>query len=158
MAFKSIDQQVKSILYPPIPEDIKKGFYDLGYNDDEINKQFDYHKNELVDPDEPRDILDDDVFRYMRDHLKDGLILPYKKSFTPTEKTIWDDPKHPLYGIAPSEQNEKFLNEAISEIARKTQSPAHWRFYGGASGGGTRLDAIKKLNQYKKALKYIKGK
>ena len=80
-----------------------------------------------------------------------------QKAFTPTDKIIWDDPKHPLYGIAPSEQNEEFLNEAIKEIAQKTQSPAHWRFYNGASGGGTRLDAIKKMNRYKKALEYIKN-
>lgn len=77
--------------------------------------------------------------------------------FTPTKETIWNDPKHPLYGIAPSEQNEDFLNSAISEIARKTQSPAHWRFYGGPQSGGTRLDAIKKLKQYRKALEYIRN-
>lgn len=91
--------------------------------------------------------------------VKDALgKLPKNNSgFTPTKETIWNDPKHPLYGIGPEEQNIEYLQSAIDEIGRKTQSPAHWRFYGGPQGGGTRLDAIKKANQYKKALAYIKS-
>lgn len=140
-----------------IPDDIKKGFYDLGYNDEDINNQFGYHKKELADPDDPREITDEQVYGYMRDHLHDNGILPKKQGFTPTKETIWNDTKHPLYGIAPSEQNEEFLSSAIDELAKKTQSPAHWKFYGGPQGGGTRLDAIKKLNQYKKAREYIRN-
>ena len=91
------------------------------------------------------------------DQVKQEMAEAAKQGFTPTKETIWDDPKHPLYGIAPSEQNEDFLSSAIDELTRKTQTPAHWRFYGGPQGGGTRLDAIKKLNQYKKAREYIKN-
>lgn len=140
-----------------VPDDIKKGFYDLGYDDNDINDQFGYHKKELIDPDDPREITDEQVYGYMRDHLHDNGILPKKRGFTPTKETIWNDPKHPLYGIGPEEQNIEYLQSAIDEIGRKTQSPAHWRFYGGPSSGGTRLDAIKKANQYKKALAYIKS-
>ena len=157
MAYKNPLDLAESLQRRTHPNDIVKGFKDLGYNDEDIDKQFDFHRHELEDPDDPQDIADDQVWGYMRDHLHDNLILPKKQGFTPTKETIWDDPKHPLYGIGPEEQNEEFLNSAISEIARKTQSPAHWRFYGGPQGGGTRLDAIKKMNRYKKALEYIKN-
>ena len=77
-------------------------------------------------------------------------------SFKPTKETIWNDPKHALYGISPSEQNEKFLTDAIAEIERNTQSPAHFKFYAGGSGG-TMGDAQKQLARYKKALEYIRS-
>lgn len=91
------------------------------------------------------------------DQVKQEMAETAKQGFTPTKETIWNDPKHPLYGIGPEEQNIEYLQSAIDEIGRKTQSPAHWRFYGGPQGGGTRLDAIKKANRYKKALEYIKS-
>lgn len=76
--------------------------------------------------------------------------------FQPTKETIWNDPKHPLYGIAPSDQNVDFLKSAISELTRNTQSPAHFKFYARGSGG-TMAQAKKQLEQYKKALKYIEN-
>lgn len=79
-----------------------------------------------------------------------------KQGFQPTKETIWNDPKHALYGISPSEQNEKFLTDAIAEIERNTQSPAHFKFYAGGSGG-TMGDAQKQLARYKKALEYIRS-
>lgn len=97
----------------------------------------------------------DKIYKSPLDQIND--IQEEQPIFTPTKETIWNDPNHPLYGIAPSEQNVEFLQEAVNEIARKTQSPTHWRFYGGNQGGGTRLDAIKKMNQYKKAIAYIKN-
>ena len=62
-----------------VPDDIKKGFYDLGYDDNDINDQFGYHKKELIDPDDPREITDEQVYGYMRDHLHDNGILPKNK-------------------------------------------------------------------------------
>ena len=82
-------------------------------------------------------------------------VLAERPQFQPTKETIWDNPKHPLYSIAPNEQNEDFLNSAIAELERNTKSPEHWEAYSGANGGGTREEAIKKLTQYKKALKFI---
>ena len=76
--------------------------------------------------------------------------------FQPTKETIWNDPKHPLYGIGPSEQNVEFLKSAISELTRNTQSPAHFKFYAGGSGG-TMGQARKQLERYKKALEYIEN-
>lgn len=76
--------------------------------------------------------------------------------FQPTKETIWDDPKHALYGIAPSEQNTDFLKSAIAEITRNTQSPAHFKHYAGNSGG-TMAEARKQLERYKKALNYIEN-
>ena len=78
------------------------------------------------------------------------------KQFQPTKETIWNDPKHPLYGIPPSNQNEKFLKMAIEEMERDLQSPAHFKFY--TSGSGATMGGMRKaLNQYKKALKYIQN-
>lgn len=75
-------------------------------------------------------------------------------AFQPTKETIWDDVKHPLYSIAPSEQNVEFLDSAINEMQRNLQSPAHFKFYG---AGGTMADARKKLARYIKARDYIKN-
>lgn len=106
-----------------------------------------FGKGQRLDPEKQK--------RY--DQVKQEMSVVAKGGFTPTKETIWNDPKHPLYGIGPDEQNVEYLQSAIDEIARKTQSPAHWRFYGGSQGGDTRLDAIKKANRYKKALAYIKS-
>lgn len=78
-----------------------------------------------------------------------------KRKWQPLKETIWNDPNHPLYGIGPDEQNEEYLNSAIKEIERNTQSPAHFKFYAGGSGG-TMAESRKKLKQYQKALKFIK--
>lgn len=48
-----------TIKTPIIPDDIRYGFYDLGYNDEDIAKQFTYHKEVLTDPDDPREIEDE---------------------------------------------------------------------------------------------------
>lgn len=45
-----------------------------------------------------------------------------EKVFKPTEKTIWDDMEHPLYGIPPSEQNENYLSEAIQEMEKYSRN------------------------------------
>ena len=141
------------------PQDIVDGFRKLGYDDSDIDKQFEFHQQDLGDGNEPgmndmgEPITDDQVYRYMRSHLKDGGILP---KFRPTKETIWNDPKHPLYGIAPSDQNVDFLKSAISELTRNTQSPAHFKFYARGSGG-TMGQAKKQLEQYKKALDYIEN-
>lgn len=61
------------------PEDIVRGFKALGYNDDDINKQFDFHRQNLIDPDFPREITDDQVYDYIRDHLENNGILPKRR-------------------------------------------------------------------------------
>ena len=151
--FKSPVDQANSMAKRVHPQDIVDGFRKLGYDDSDIDKQFEFHKQDLVDPDDPREYSDNEVYRYMRSHLEDGGILP---KFRPTKETIWNDPKHPLYGIGPSEQNVEFLKSAISELTRNTQSPAHFKFYAGGSGG-TMGQAKKQLERYKKALDYIEN-
>lgn len=91
--------------------------------------------------------------------FKDGIAAAeamQPKKWQPLKETIWDDPSHPLYGIAPSDQNVDFLKSAIAEITRNTQSPAHFKFYAGDSGG-TMGQAKKQLERYKKALNYIEN-
>ena len=64
------------------PEDIIKGFTDLGYDIPDIDKQFEFHKSDLNEGNEPglndkgEPITDEDVYGYMRSHLEDGGILP----------------------------------------------------------------------------------
>lgn len=157
--FKSPVEQANTMVKRVHPQDIVEGFKKLGYNDVDIDRQFDFHQQDLGDGNEPglndvgEPITDEQVYRYMRSHLEDGGILP---KFQPTKETIWNDPKHPLYGIGPSEQNPEFLKSAIAELTRNLQSPAHFKFYAGNSGG-TMAQAKKQLAQYKKALDYIKN-
>lgn len=81
-----------------------------------------------------------------------------EKVFKPTEKTIWDDMEHPLYGIPPSEQNENYLSEAIQEMEKYSRN---WntmsrRDKSNISPGGKKYLEMN-LNRYKKALEYIKN-
>ena len=103
---------------------------------------------------------DDNTLEQIRNELlnQEGFDLEILEDdgFAPTKETIWNDPKHPLYSIAPSEQNEEFLGSAIKELERNLQSPAHFKFYTKGSGG-TMADARKQLARYKRALDYIRG-
>ena len=81
-----------------------------------------------------------------------------KYEFTPTKQTIWNDKSHPLYGIAPSEQNEDYLKSAISEMTRysdrwSTMSKSERNEI--SPNGKAALD--KQIKQYSKALEYIKS-
>ena len=94
------------------------------------------------------------------DKLKNGNILDIneEKVFKPTEKTIWDDMEHPLYGIPPSEQNENYLSEAIQEMEKYSRN---WntmprRDKSNISPEGKKYLEMN-LNRYKKALEYIKN-
>lgn len=58
------------------PEDIVRGYTDLGYDAPDIDSEFEIHKKDLVDPDDPREYSDNEVYDYMRQHLKDKSILP----------------------------------------------------------------------------------
>lgn len=60
------------------PDDIVKGYTDLGYDASIVDSEFDAHKKDLIDPDDPREYSDDEVYEYMRQHLKDGGIKPFK--------------------------------------------------------------------------------
>ena len=92
-----------------------------------------------------------DVFKSPVDQAS---ALAQKRKFTPTNITLWENPKHPLYSISPDQQNPEFLGSAIKELERNLQSPAHFKFYAGGSGG-TMADSRKQLARYKKALKFI---
>lgn len=81
-----------------------------------------------------------------------------KYGFTPTKQTIWNDKNHPLYGIAPSEQDEDYLNSAIAEMSRYSNrwSTMSKREKNEISPNGkAALD--KRIKQYSKALDYIKS-
>lgn len=80
--------------------------------------------------------------------------MQQKRQFKPTNITLWDNPKHPLYSISPDQQNREFLNSAIGELQRNLQSPAHFKFYASGSGG-TMADSRKQLRRYQNALKFI---
>lgn len=100
------------------PEDIIKGFTDLGYNDEEIDNQFDFHKKDLGDGNAPglndrgQPITDDQVYEYMRSHLKDKTILPnVNESISHFEKR--------LGGRMPTE--EEYQNWIKPKIANRVK-------------------------------------
>lgn len=77
------------------PKEVLDAYYKLGYNDKDIDKHFKEHKEDLDDPDDPREISDKEVYRYMLSHAQDNLIYPkyqrtkeYLKDFGYTDDQI----------------------------------------------------------------------
>lgn len=78
---QGIVDMIKNTDNVKIPDDIADGFYELGYNDEDIQNQYKFHRNDLIDPDDDKlEITPDRVFEYMRSHLEDKGILPKSES------------------------------------------------------------------------------
>ena len=77
--------------------------------------------------------------------------------FKPTKETIWDDPKHPLYGFAPSAQNEEFLSKVLEEMRKYQRNWSGMSLEDRRRIDTTKAELDKNIKQYERALEYIRN-
>lgn len=118
------------------------------YEDDQAKREEEAKK--AVDKEKQKEVFE-------KDYEEEYKVGDKVKVFNPTKKTIWDDIEHPLYGIAPSEQNENYLSDAIQEMQKYSRN---WNTMSKKDKNNVSPEGKKylemKLNRYKKALEYIK--